>query len=97
MVGPVGVRTSNGDGVTFDTSDITGKNTSRYKFNENAVKAMMNSSSQVHKLSARCRSKLSLVLPALKRISQAGRQRCHQLLVRGPTATIALRRTGSVR
>ena len=45
-------RSSYGVGVTSDTSDIAGKNTSRYRFREKAVKATTSSSPQVHRLNA---------------------------------------------
>ncbi|MNO01917.1 hypothetical protein D3C81_2221890 [compost metagenome] len=56
----VSSRLSKGPGVTSVTSSIIGKKTSRYRFREKAVNARISSRTQVQRLKARCRSKLSL-------------------------------------
>src|SRR5688572_26351420 len=86
LLAAVALRKSKGVGVTLDTSDMAGKNTSRYRFREKAVNATMNSNPQVHRLPARCRSKFSLYGPLFQRTSQEGFQRCNQPLPPGGTA-----------
>jgi sec-independent protein translocase protein TatC len=58
VVLPIGLKFLFAYGGDRYSEIISGENTSKYRLSENAVKAMMNSSAQVHRLKARWISKL---------------------------------------